>query len=131
LSCLRELAVDSVSFGPLGVTSLLACLGHNTTLETLTVTLSQQALLPSLGKCLRALGANSTLRELRIFGAPLGKHAVQGLHDAVYSGLGGLRMLEFSCAQKDSAAVALGEIIVEMAKNRLHVGRLSLSVSVN
>ena len=131
LSCLRELAVDSVSFGPLGVAALLACLGHNTTLETLTVTLSQQALLPSLGKCLRALGANSGLRELRIFGAPLGKHAVQGLHDAVYSGLGGLRMLEFSCAPKDAAAVALGERIVEMAKNRLYRGRLSLSVSVN
>lgn len=130
LSCLRELSVDSNSFGSLGIATILVNMKDNTSIETLIITFTQQALLPSLGKCIRAMAPNSSLRELRVFGAGLDFFAVQGILEAVTKGLRGLRHLEFTVRQEPDAA-RLAEKIIDVAKNRLYGGRLSLSVSVN
>lgn len=131
LSCLRELSVDTNSLGALGVAILLTNIKDNTSVEVLIATLSRHAVLPSLGKCLRAMAPNGSLREFRLFGQPLGGFEVQGLLEAVTGGLRGLRHLEFSVVAGDAEAEAWAERIVNLAKQRLHSGRLSLSVSVN
>ena len=134
LACLRELAVDTVSFGALGVLALLACMKDNISLEILTISFSDVgALLPSLGKALRSLGPNSSLRELRLLGAPLPALAVQGLGQAVYSGLRGLRHLEVSVAKESDCpgVTVAAEQIIELAKMRAYAGRMSLNVSIN
>ena len=131
LSCLRELSVDTNSLGALGVAVALTNMKDNSSIEVLITTLSRNAVLPSLGKCLRAMAPNGSLREFRLFGQPLGSFEVQGLLEAVTGGLRGLRHLEFSVVAGDAEAEAGAERIVNLAKQRLHAGRLSLSVSVN
>ena len=128
LSCLKELSVDTNSLGALGVAILFANMKDNSSIEVLIVTFSRQSLLPSLGKCIRSMAPNGSLKELRIFGEPLPTFEVEGLYEAVRNGLRGLRHLEFSASD---AAGAVAEKIVNLAKNRLYAGRLSLSVSVN
>ena len=69
------------------------------------------------------------MKELRIFGTPLGNREAQGLYDAVYSGLRGLSLLEFAVVP-DLEAEQTASRIIELAKDRLYAGRGSLSVSV-
>ena len=130
LKCLRELSVDTNSFGAL-VAVLLVNMKDNTSIEILTITFTASAILPNISKCLRNMAPNSNLKELRLFGSPLGYLAIEGLADAIYNGLRGLRHLEFSAASNDPIAAAASERIINIAKSRLYAGRLSLSVSVN
>ena len=80
------------------------------------------------GNGLRLLGANSCLKELRIFGAAFGPNEVSGLCDAVRVGLIGLSLLEFSATAE---AYPLSDRLIELAKERLYAGRGGLSVTVS
>jgi hypothetical protein len=73
------------------------------------------------------LGANDFIKEIRIFGCALGEREVQGLHDAVSSGLRALTLLEFSATPE---ALPVSDQVINLAKNRLYAGRGGLSVSV-
>ncbi len=129
LDKLTELSVDTNSVGSMGLAALLGAIRLNISLEILIVKVSyKNSLLPGVhGKCLQLLEHNNTLKELRIFGCPLGEKEVQGLYHAVRYGLQGLVLLEFSAAPE---AQIVSDNIIRLAKDRLYAGRGSLSVSV-
>ena len=129
LTPLKELSLDTASVGGMGLAYVLGAIRNNTTLETLIIKFSVRAsLLASVhGKCLRLLQNNNTLKELRIFGCPLGLKEVQGLYDAVKNGLQGLVLLEFSASLEAQVA---SDMIIRLAKDRMYAGRGGLSVSV-
>lgn len=133
LNCLmplEELSVDTTSIGPMGMALFIASLKGNTSINTLIIKIATPAdLLPCYGRCFRLLASNDYLKELRIFGTPLGSREVQGLYEAVYSGLRGLSLLEFAVLPDPEAEYTASRII-ELAKDRLYAGRGSLSVSV-
>lgn len=133
LNCLvplKEISVDSQSFGPLGLALFIANLRNNNSIETLVIKIATpSSILACYGKCLRLLANNNYLKELRIFGASLGPSEVAGLYEAVQGGLRGLSLLEFG-AQPDPQTAAISLRIIDLAKDRLYAGLGSLSVSV-
>ena len=133
LNCLvplKELSIDTDSLGPLGMALFIANLRNNNSIETLIIKIANPAsMLSCYGKCFRLLVNNNYLKELRIFGAGLGRLEVAGLYEAVYGGLRGLSLLEFG-AQSDPETAAISSRIIDLAKDRLYAGLGSLSVSV-
>ena len=128
MNYISELSVDSASIGGIGVAVLLANLRNNCTVSKVSIKMSySNSLLPSFGTCFRMLGANDFIKEIRIFGCALGEREVQGLHDAVSSGLRALTLLEFSATPE---ALPVSDQVINLAKNRLYAGRGGLSVSV-
>lgn len=133
LNCLmplEELSLDTTSIGPMGMALFIASLRGNISINTLIIKIAcPEDLLPCYSRCFRLLASNDYLKELRIFGTPLGNREAQGLYDAVYSGLRGLSLLEFAVVP-DLEAEQTASRIIELAKDRLYAGRGSLSVSV-
>ena len=124
----REFSIDTDSIGALPMAQIISQMRSNTSVENLVIKISHKsALLDCYGKCFRLLSSNHYLREIRVFGAFLGRKEVQGLYDAVYHGLRGLSLLEFSCSDE---AMPIANTIVELAKDRLYAGRSGLSVAV-
>ena len=128
---LKELSIDTSSLGCMGLATLLANMRYNSTVEILIIkfTLRNDLLPACYAKCFRLMKSNNTLKELRIFGCILGRNEVKGLYDAVWGGLRGLVLLEYSSAT-DSETNSVSNDIIQLAKDRLYAGRGSLSVSV-
>ncbi len=130
LSCLKELSSDTLSFGVLGIGTLLTIMKYNTSIEVLIIKCTTpSSWLSSYGNCIRYMSSNNKLKELRIFNGSLNEEIVKGLHDSLIWGLDNLTVLEFSTSTK-SSVLALADSIIYVAKDRLFKGRTGVSVHI-
>lgn len=130
LSCLKELSSDTLSFGVLGIGTLLTIMKYNTSIEVLIIKCTTpSSWLSAYGSCIRYMSSNNKLKELRIFNGSLNEEIVKGLHDSLVRGFSNLTVLEFSTSTK-SSVLALADSIIYVAKDRLFKGCTGVSVHI-
>lgn len=130
LSNVRELSVDSNSFGSLSIGLLLAAMKFNSSIEVLIIKLTPTSWLRSFGASLQYMSTNETLQELRLYGAPLGEEVIQGLYNGVVTGFKGLTILEICVSSSSPIVIETTEKIINSAKNRVYAGKRGLNVTM-
>jgi len=130
IQCLREICVDTNSFGSLGIAQLLISLKENTSVEILTIKCNDISCCPVYGHCFNRLATNNNIKEIRIYGALLGAPVIGGLLQGITIGYSSLSLLEFGVAPQPHALV-LADRVIDMAKRRVLSGRPGLSVTIH
>ena len=118
---MKELSVDMESLGILGVSTFIATMSENTTLERLFLDLTGgDESLQIMDVMLSNLQHNRTLQELHVVGVLLEVKCVRSLRFACRNGLNALKYLKFGC-QPD--AIIEAEMLIEMSKDRARMGK--------
>merc|ERR1711871_962530 len=118
---MKELSVDMESLGILGMSTFVATMSENTTLERLFLDLTGgDELLQIMDVMLSNLQHNRTLQELHVVGVLLEVKCVRSLRFACRNGLNALKYLKFGC-QPD--AIIEAEMLIEMSKDRAIMGK--------